>query len=78
MTQWHGREGANEEDEVLANEAVLEPKPLLLKDEELYEYIGQMALQMRSLTVQSDMKFMTYLLEIVAHEAATAPRRTRH
>ena len=77
MTQWPGREGA-EEDEVLASEPTLETRPLLLKDEELYEYIGQLARQMRSLAMQSDMKFMTYLLEMVAHEAATAPRRTRH
>ncbi len=77
MTQWQGREGA-EEDEVLSNEPTLETRPLLLRDEELYEYIGHMACQMRSLAMQSDMKFMTYLLEMVAHEAATAPRRTRH
>jgi N-acetylglutamate synthase-like GNAT family acetyltransferase len=77
MTEWRRRETA-EEDESVANEAMLEAKPLVLKDEELYEYIGQMAMQLRSLTVHADMKFMTYLLEMVAHEAATAPRRTRH
>ncbi|MFO1090116.1 MAG: hypothetical protein U1E46_11135 [Hyphomicrobiales bacterium] len=77
MTEWRRRDSA-EEEEIVSNEAILEPKPLILKDEELYEYIAQMAMQLRSMTVQSDMKFMTYLLEMVVQEAVTAPRRTRH
>jgi hypothetical protein len=47
-------------------------------DDEIYDHIVAMGLELRRLTKGADMRFLTYLLEMVVEEAATAPRRTRH
>ena len=47
-------------------------------DDEIYDHIVSMGLELRRMTKGADMRFLTYLLEMVVEEAATAPRRTRH
>jgi hypothetical protein len=47
-------------------------------DDEIYDHVVAMGLELRRLTKGADMRFLTYLLEMVVEEAATAPRRTRH
>jgi len=47
-------------------------------EDEIYDHIVAMGLELRRLTKGADMRFLTYLLEMVVEEAATAPRRTRH
>ena len=47
-------------------------------DDEIYDHIVARGLELRRLTKGADMRFLTYLLEMVVEEAATAPRRTRH
>jgi hypothetical protein len=47
-------------------------------EDEIYDHVVAMGLELRRLTKGADMRFLTYLLEMVVEEAATAPRRTRH
>jgi hypothetical protein len=47
-------------------------------DDEIFDHVVAMGLELRRLTKGADMRFLTYLLEMVVEEAATAPRRTRH
>lgn len=49
-----------------------------VSEDEIYDHIVAMGLELRRLTKGADMRFLTYLLEMVVEEAATAPRRTRH
>ena len=53
-------------------------QPSRFSEDEIYDHIVAMGLELRRLTKGADMRFLTYLLEMVVEEAATAPRRTRH
>jgi hypothetical protein len=45
-------------------------------DDEIYDHIVAMGLELRRLTKGADMRFLTYLLEMVVEEAASSTLNT--
>ena len=45
-------------------------------DDEIYDHIVSMGLELRRLTKGADMRFLTYLLEMVVEEAASSTLST--